>query len=144
MSCIQPKQCTGPREAGRAGCRYSWKPLQAKTNAAFPAGTLIFRVKAEECTHHSQGGGMVLGEELPFLSWSFVPSESFKILKSQPLGSCVLENIIWKDTFVCNGKPARREIPEPVCHFWGRERPEEKMKNGKGACPDSAFCTLLF
>lgn len=141
MSCIQSKQCPGLREAGRAGCRYSWKPLQAKTNAAFLAETLIFRVKAAECTLHSQGRGMVLGEELPCLSWSFVPSESLKIFKSQPLGSCVLDNVIWKDTLVvCNGKPARRDIPRPVCHFWGKERLEEKMKNGKDTNAD--FCIL--
>lgn len=141
LSCIQSKQCPGLREAGRAGCRYSWKPLQAKTNAAFLAETLIFRVKAAECTHHSQGTGTVLGEELPCLSWSFVPFESLKIFKSQPLGSHVLDNTLWKDTLVvCNGKPARRDIPGPVCHYWGKERLEEKMKNGKDASPD--FCTL--
>lgn len=59
MSCIQSKQRPGLREAGRAGCRYSWEPLQTKTNAVFLAQ--IFRVKAAGCTHHSQGRGMVLG-----------------------------------------------------------------------------------
>lgn len=130
VSCTQPKQCPGLREA-----------LRAKTNAVFLAETFIFRVKAAEYTHPSQGRGMVLGEELPCLSWGFVPSESLKVLKSQPLGSRVLHNIIWKDTLVvCNGKPARREIPGPVCHFWGEERLEKKMKNGKDASP--GFCIL--
>lgn len=56
---FNPSKRPGLREAGRAGCRYSWEPLQTKTNAVFLAET--FRVKAAGCTHHSQGRGMVLG-----------------------------------------------------------------------------------